>query len=139
MSRQPPGRNGGDKADKLAVLGARIEAARNAGKPKPREAKEEYAAASMAWRMVFELVASIGIGTAMGWGLDALFGTLPLFLIVFIMLGFAAGVRTVMRSAAEIQRKQLAEAAAKDEQGGKSPRANEPAALAVRTETKNEG
>ena len=51
-----------------------------------------------------------GIGAAMGWGLDALFGTLPIFLVVFILLGFAAGVRTVMRSAEELQNKQAANA-----------------------------
>ena len=55
------------------------------------------------------------VGAAMGWGLDALFGTLPLFLIVFILLGFAAGIRTVMRSAQEIQDKQAAEAAQKED------------------------
>jgi ABC-type transport system involved in cytochrome c biogenesis permease subunit len=51
------------------------------------------------------------VGAAMGWGLDALFGTLPIFLIVFILLGFAAGIRTVMRSAGELQKKQAADAA----------------------------
>jgi ATP synthase protein I len=51
------------------------------------------------------------VGAAMGWGLDALFGTLPVFLIVFILLGFAAGIRTVMRSAEELRKNQAAEAA----------------------------
>lgn len=63
---------------------------------------------SLAWRMVVELVISVMVGAAMGWGLDSVFSTLPLFLIVFVLLGFAAGVRTVMRSAHEMQRKQLA-------------------------------
>jgi ATP synthase protein I len=56
------------------------------------------------------LIVAAMIGAAMGWGLDALFGTLPLFLIVFILLGFGAGIRTVMRSAEELQRKQAAAA-----------------------------
>jgi len=30
-----------------------------------------------------------------------------LFLIIFIMLGFAAGVRTMMRTAEEVQRKNI--------------------------------
>ena len=64
--------------------------------------------------MTFELVVAAMIGAAMGWGIDALFGTLPLFLIVFILLGFGAGIRTVMRSAEELQRKQAAEAAEND-------------------------
>ncbi len=65
----------------------------------------------MAWRMTLELVVGAMIGAAMGWGLDVLFGTLPIFLIVFILLGFAAGIRTVIRSADELRKMQAAEAA----------------------------
>ena len=31
-----------------------------------------------------------------------LFGTLPIFLIIFALLGFAAGVKTMLRTAAEM-------------------------------------
>lgn len=103
MSTEPgPNR----KADRLAEVGRRIAAARDAGKPKPRNTKGEYTAASYAWRMIIELVMGVMIGAAMGWGLDSLFGSLPIFLIVFVLLGFAAGVRTMMRSARELQRRQ---------------------------------
>lgn len=71
---------------------------------------------SMGWRMVIELAVSMMVGAAMGWGLDWLLGTLPAFLIVMSLLGFASGVRMVMRSAEEMQRKQVA-AAAKDDRG----------------------
>lgn len=47
------------------------------------------------------------MGLGIGYGLDHLLGTLPLFLIIFIMLGFAAGVRTMMRTAEEVQRKNI--------------------------------
>lgn len=86
-------------------MGKRIAAARQASRPKPRRDKGEYTAASYAWRMVIELVMGVMIGAAMGWGLDWLLGSLPLFLIVFVLLGFAAGVRTMMRSAEEMQRR----------------------------------
>ena len=101
-------------ADKLTELDRRISAAREAGKPKRRVNKDEYQAASYAWRMIIELVMSVMIGAAMGWGLDSLLGTLPLFLVVFVLLGFAAGVRTMLRSAEEMQRK-AAERPEKDE------------------------
>ena len=42
-------------------------------------------------------------GLGIGYGLDHLLGTLPLFLIIFTILGFAAGVRTMMRTAQEVQ------------------------------------
>ena len=106
-----PGNSPGDKKAKLAELEQRIAAARQAGEPKPREDKDKYAAMSMAWRVTIELVVSIMIGAAMGWGLDSLFGTLPAFLVVFTLLGFAAGVRTMMRSVEEDQRRKAARAA----------------------------
>ena len=102
-----PGR--GSDVQKLDELDRRIAAARRAGEPKPRTGKDKYAAMSMGWRMVIELVMGVMVGAAMGWGLDSLLGTLPVFLIVFVLLGFAAGVRTMMRSAEEMQRKQMAE------------------------------
>lgn len=97
-----PGKN---RADRLAELDRKISDARDVGGPIPRADKDKYAAMSMGWRMVIELVVSVMVGAAMGWGLDSLFGSLPLFLIVFVLLGFAAGVRTMMRSAEEMQRK----------------------------------
>jgi ATP synthase protein I len=64
----------------------------------------------MAWRMVIELVAGIAIGFGVGYGLDWLFGTIPIFLILFIGLGFAAGIRTMMRTAEEVQKMHMAHA-----------------------------
>jgi ATP synthase protein I len=47
------------------------------------------------------------VGGGLGWGIDWLFGhfgihTRPAFLIVFLLLGIAAGIRNVMRAANEI-------------------------------------
>jgi ATP synthase protein I len=47
--------------------------------------------------------------------LDVLFGTMPIFMVLFILLGFAAGIKTMMRSAAEMQNEQLAKQADKSE------------------------
>lgn len=100
---------------RLAELDARIAAAKKAQAPKPR-ADEHYSQAQLAWRMVIELVAGLGIGFGMGYGLDSLFGTIPIFLVLFTFLGFAAGVKTMMRSAEEVQAKQMAETAARDDE-----------------------
>ncbi len=72
--------------------------------PKPHQ-DEHYSQAQHAWRMVIELVAGIAIGFGIGFGLDSLFGTIPIFLVLFTLLGFAAGVKTMMRSAEELQRR----------------------------------
>ena len=101
MSDRPPG----DQRQRLADLDRRLAAARGSGKDAGAPTRrEEFTATSMAWRMVIELVMSIMIGGAMGWGLDTLFGTLPLFLIVFVMLGLAAGVRMMLRTAHDMNR-----------------------------------
>ena len=51
------------------------------------------------FRLSTELVAGVLVGAAIGWGLDRLIGTSPLGLIVFLLLGFAAGVVNVIRAA----------------------------------------
>jgi ATP synthase protein I len=51
------------------------------------------------FRLSTELVAGVLVGAAIGWALDRLIGTSPLGLIVFLMLGFAAGVFNVIRAA----------------------------------------
>lgn len=100
---------------KLDALQARIDAVKAARAPAPPK-EEHYTMANMAWRMVIELVAGIAIGFGIGYGLDSLFGTLPIFLILFIGLGLAAGIRTMMRTAEEVQ-KMNAEPSAEDERG----------------------
>jgi len=100
----------------MTQLEARIEAAKERSAPKPR-ADEHYSQAQLAWRMVIELVAGLGIGFGIGYGLDWLFGTLPIFMVLFVMLGLAAGIKTMLRSAQEIQEKKLAQEAGTHDEG----------------------
>ena len=105
-----------DQQQRLKQLEARIEAAKKSQAPKPRS-DEHYSQAQLAWRMVIELVAGLGIGFGIGYGLDYLFGTLPIFMLLFTMLGLAAGVKTMLRSAQEIQEKKLADEAKDRDEG----------------------
>ncbi|MGX9848189.1 AtpZ/AtpI family protein [Limimaricola litoreus] len=90
--------------------------ARHRDKPEETAHQENhYSQAQVAWRMVIELVAGLGIGFGIGYGLDTLFGTMPIFLIPFIFLGLAAGVKTMLRTARELQVKQQADQAGDDE------------------------
>ncbi|MBY6057663.1 AtpZ/AtpI family protein [Leisingera daeponensis] len=104
-----------DQKQRMAQLEERLAAARKAQEPKPR-ADEHYSLANQAWRMVIELVAGLAIGFGIGYGLDLLFGTLPIFMVLFIMLGLAAGVKTMLRTAQEIQEQKLADEAEKNAQ-----------------------
>ena len=51
------------------------------------------------FRLSSELVAGVVVGTAIGWGFDRLLSTSPFGLILFFLLGFAAGVINLMRQA----------------------------------------
>lgn len=99
----------------IQALDDRIRAAQAARAPKPRH-ESKYEKATLAWRMVIELVVGMTMGMGLGYGLDSLFGTLPIFLILFSLLGFAAGIRVMMRTAEEVQKQKVdaAKAEAKD-------------------------
>ena len=63
--------------------------------------------AGIAGRFATELVAALVVGGGLGWGIDWLFGhfgfhTRPVFLVLFFVVGIAAGIRNVMRAATEI-------------------------------------
>jgi ATP synthase protein I len=45
------------------------------------------------------LVAGVVVGAGLGWGIDHFLSTSPWGLIVFLLLGFIAGVVNVIRSA----------------------------------------
>ncbi len=53
----------------------------------------------MRLRLGADFVAGIAVGAAIGWGVDRLFGIAPWGLIVFLLLGFAAGILSVLRTA----------------------------------------
>ena len=48
-------------------------------------------------RVGIELVSALVVAVAIGYGLDALFGTRPILMAVFVLLGGAAGVLNVWR------------------------------------------
>ena len=56
-------------------------------------------AMALGFRLSSELVAGVVVGAAIGWGFDRLLSTSPFGLIVFLLLGFTAGVVNVVRSA----------------------------------------
>ena len=103
------------RREKLAALEAKLAAAKEPVETK-HHSDEHYSKAHLAWRMVIELVVGILLGFGIGYGLDAYFGTIPLFLVLFLGLGLAAGVKTMMRSAEEIQRDKLAKEAGETEE-----------------------
>lgn len=90
-------------AERVRALEERIRRA-EAGRAKPPPRRAGYEHSSLAYRMVTELVVGMGLGVAIGYGLDSLLETWPIFLVIFSLLGFAAGVKTMLRSAEEVQK-----------------------------------
>jgi len=86
---------------RLKGLGAKLG---EAGRPKPDENdSRKYAsdpqAMAKGFRLSTELVAGVIVGAIIGWVFDRLTGFSPWGLIVFLLLGFVAGVLNVMRAA----------------------------------------
>jgi len=99
--------------EQLAQLEKRIAAVKKTHEPDPKEISKvgqmEYA-----WRMIIELIVGIGIGVGIGYWLDVFFDTMPWFLVPFTLLGFAAGVNVMLKTAKELQEKNAADAASDD-------------------------
>jgi ATP synthase protein I len=64
-----------------------------------RRAGPDPSALARGLRLSAEFVAGILVGAGIGWLLDRGLGTSPWGMIVFLLLGFAAGVLNVMRAA----------------------------------------
>ena len=95
-----------DQKQRMAQLEAKIDAAKKAKQPKPR-ADADVSGGELAWRMVIEMVSGLGIGFGIGYGLDSLLGTIPIFLVLFTLLGFVAGVKTMIGTARELQEERI--------------------------------
>ena len=105
--------NGNKSSSDEAALSARlgsldhrlseIRGSREVGTDQPDAGSGDGAARSSAMARGFqlssELIAGVVVGALMGWGFDRLLSTSPFGLIVFVLLGFVAGVLNVIRSA----------------------------------------
>jgi ATP synthase protein I len=53
----------------------------------------------MAWRITVELVVSVMVGAGIGYALDSWLGSAPWLMMLFLLLGGAAGVMNAYRAA----------------------------------------
>ena len=92
-------------AERLRALEQRIAKAKGQAGSKGGKRGSGFTQGEAAWRMVIELVSGMALGVAIGYGLDAVFGTRPLFLVIFALLGFASGIRVMLGTAREVAAK----------------------------------
>jgi len=88
-----------DPAD-LRSLDAQLKAARERS-PTPEQRSEgggDRTGMGTGLRLSAELIAGLLVGLGIGWALDRWLGTAPWLLLVFMLLGIAAGIMNVIRS-----------------------------------------
>lgn len=103
MSEQTPENRGSRRPDdpfdeRLHRLEQRLKAQNQADAEGGGKAKPSNEGFAQALKLGSEFVAGILVGAAIGYGIDRVVGTTPFGMIVFLMLGFAAGVLNVLRS-----------------------------------------
>ena len=103
--------NRGTPPDEEAALSARLqrlgdrltEVSRHSETGSGPRPTADPSALARGLRLSSELVAGVLVGAGLGWLIDRWLGISPWGLIVFLLLGFAAGVLNVMRSAGVVQ------------------------------------
>jgi ATP synthase protein I len=98
MSEEPGERGPSSFEDRLRAARGR----RGLDAPPPLSARDTGDIGGMSplgvgLRVGVELVSALVVAVAIGWGLDYLFGTNPILMAVFVLLGGAAGVLNVWR------------------------------------------
>ncbi len=92
-----------DQAGPSPSFEERLRAARERQRldpPAPRQEQDtggEPSALAIGLRVGLELVVALVVACAIGYGIDRLLGTKPVFLILFVPLGAAAGILNVWR------------------------------------------
>ncbi|MDX5361147.1 MAG: AtpZ/AtpI family protein [Alphaproteobacteria bacterium] len=95
QSRDP--QDGGNGPDDLEVLRRRIGEVETRRAGTGARARGPSTNLGLAFRLSTEIVAAVGVGTAMGLGIDWALGTRPLFMLIFIFLGMAAAYVNMTR------------------------------------------
>jgi ATP synthase protein I len=88
---------------RLNDLEGRVRSARERHEPPPSASQDRGAAMGQALKLATEMIAGVAVGGFIGWWLDRAFGTAPIMLVVFLLLGGAAGIVNVVRSAQKAQ------------------------------------
>jgi ATP synthase protein I len=88
---------------RAAELGRRLDEVHARRAPPPGDPRVRGNALGMAFKILTELVVGVVVGGGMGWALDRWLGTAPWLLILFLLLGFAAGMSNVVRTARKMQ------------------------------------
>ncbi|MFD0916005.1 AtpZ/AtpI family protein [Pseudahrensia aquimaris] len=93
----------GDLDARLKRLEERIGRSKSERAQTENEAPQaDKAQMAQAFRLSSEFIAAIVVGALIGYGIDAFFGVSPFGLLIFLLLGFAAGIVNVLRAVGKV-------------------------------------
>lgn len=84
--------------DKYDNLSKKIAKAKGES-PDEAVGKEKAEGYSIGWRFASEMIAGLLVGFGLGFYIDDYFGTSPIFLLIFILLGVSAGLLGIYKLA----------------------------------------
>lgn len=89
-----------DNEDKIDALEKKIQRFKNieVNIEKKIDDNSDGKSHSIAMRVVTDLAAAIFVGFCIGYGIDELAGTKPIFMLIFLFIGIIAGFLNVYRS-----------------------------------------
>ena len=90
---------------RLKELDAKLSAGRQRLQPET-ERRSNASMLGLAWRLTIEMLAGIGVGGFIGWWMDKVFATKPIFMLLMLVLGMGAGLMNSVRTVSEMRRKQ---------------------------------
>ncbi len=108
------------RKDRFGDFTERLDRARGRRTVAP-DAKARGRAMGTAFRISSELVVGLFVGGLLGWQLDKWLDTSPFLLIIFFLLGAAAGIWNVIRVALEMQSSAIDERSAQNKSSGSDP------------------
>ena len=98
----PRGTDEAELARRRAALDDKLRA-RTPREPPSNPARSDFA---RGLKLSSEFIAGIVVGAMIGWLFDRLLGTSPWGLIVFLLLGFGAGILNVLRETGQVAKRE---------------------------------
>ncbi len=89
---------------RLGKLNAKLSELQSRGAPAEPTLSDRTSSrsgAALAFRLGAEFVSGVLVGSAIGYGIDYVFSASPWGLLIFTLIGFAAGVMNMLRAAGE--------------------------------------
>ncbi|TLP45464.1 MULTISPECIES: AtpZ/AtpI family protein [Cohaesibacter] len=99
------GDKGGKLDNRLEQLDAELSRLKEDQATDARKQSQQQSGATslaLAWRLGSEFIAGVLVGGGVGFLIDTWFGLAPWGLIIFLLLGFLAGMLNMLRSAGKI-------------------------------------